>query len=344
MTAAESSTGKRATISAVAARAGVSTASVSRVLNGDPRVGQDIRERVEDAVREIDYSPNAAARSLRARSTKQLGLVVDDIGNPAYVDIMRSLQEVARASGNRLLLQSTDGRDDEELAILDSLGQRYVDALVMTSTRFSPEVVDRLRQSPVPVVVIGSSPDIPVDCVSTDAAAGVRDVVAHLVDQGCRRLAMINGPTQTLPAHTRLQGFLDGAADGGAVVSVVVNAEGWDRGAGAAAAERVLQREGPADAIVCANDQLALGVLDTCLARGVDVPRDLAVAGVDNTRDASVCRPQLTSLDLSFAERGRIAGRLVLDRISGRLTGEPQRIQVDTRLVVRQSSRFGGTT
>lgn len=335
--------GKRATISAVADRAGVSIASVSRVLNGDDRVGSDIRQRVEDAIREIDYVPNAAARSLRAQSTRQLALVVDDIGNPAYVELMRSLQEVVRDAGNRLLLQSTDGRDDEEIAILDSLGQRYVDGLVMTSTRFSPGVVERLSRAPVPVVVIGSPPTLPVDCVSTDAAAGIRAAVEHLIGRGCHRLAMINGPAQTLPAQTRLQGFLDGAADGGAVVSMVVHSD-WGRTAGHEAAGRILDRAERPDAIVCANDQLALGVLDACRDRGVEVPTGLAVTGVDNTRDAGVCRPQLTSVDLSLAERGGIAGRLLLDRISGAVTGEPQQIAVDTTLVVRESSLFGSGT
>lgn len=329
-----------ATIGAVAQQAGVSIASVSRVINNDQRVGDDIRRRVELAIREMNYRPNAAARSLRAQSTRQLGLVVDDIANPAYIEIMRSLQTVARDAGRRVLLQSTDGRDDEELAILRSLGQRYVDGLVMTSTRFAAQVVQALGDAAVPVVVIGSHPDIPVDCVTTDAGGGVRSAVQHLIDQGCRRLAMINGPAETLPAQTRLHGFVEGAAEGGAVVSMVLHGD-WGRSAGRQAAERILDIQPRPDAIVCANDQLALGVLDTCRDRDVAVPGDLALVGVDNTRDASVCRPGLTSLDLSFAERGRIAGRLLLDRISGDVTGHRQTIDVESSLVIRESSLFG---
>lgn len=329
-------------MSAVAHRAGVSTASVSRVLNGDERVGSDIRERVRAAVREMDYKPNAAARSLRSNATHQLSLVVDDIANPAYLDIVASLQDVAREASYRLLLQSSAGSQDEELSILEGLGQRYADGLVMTSTRFTPAVQSALENAPVPVVVIGSSLDIPVDCVSVDASAGVRSAVHHLVDNGCRRLAMINGPSDTLPANTRLNGFLGGCADTQTIVSVVLNADEWSREAGHTVAARILDRDERPDAIVCANDQLGLGVLDACRERDVDVPADLAVVGVDNSRDASVCRPGLTSLDLSFAERGRIAGRLLLDRIGGTLTEDAQRIQVDTHLEVRESSQFGG--
>lgn len=335
-------TSKPATIATVAAQAGVSTASVSRVLNGDPSVGSDIRNKVEAAVAEMDYKPNAAARSLRAQDTRQVALVVDDIANPAYLDIVAAVQEVVREDGRRLLLLSSNGRDDEERAILDSLGQRFVDGLVMTSTRFSPSVVAALRQAPVPVVVIGSSSDLPVDRVAVDAGAGVRTAVAHLADQGCHHLAMVNGPAHTLPAQSRLNGFLGGAADAHVSVAVVLHGDDWDRESGRRAGLDMLDRANPPDAVLCANDQLALGVLDACYEQQVAVPDDLAVVGVDNSRDANVCRPRLTSLDLSFSERGRIAARLLLDRISGQVVGDAQDIQVETTLVTRASSQRGG--
>lgn len=333
---------ERVTILAVADRAGVSTASVSRVLNGDERVGLEIRQKVHSVVRELNYRPNAAARSLRSQATGQLALVVDDIANPAYLEIVAALQGVAQEGSYRLLLQSSGGSEAEELAILESLGQRYTDGLIMTSTRFGPDVQDALSTAPVPVVVIGSCLDIPVDCITVDAPEGVRGVVHHLVDGGCGRLAMVNGPGGTLPARSRLNGFLAGAADVFTPISAVLDGRDWTREAGREAAMAMLERQDRPDGLVCANDQLALGVLDACHELDIGVPGDLAVAGVDNTRDASVCRPRLTSLDLSFAERGRIAGRLLLDRISGAVADGPQRIRVDTSLHVRESSHLGG--
>lgn len=330
-----------ATISSVAKAAGVSPASVSRVLNGDPRVGEDIRNRVSAAIEEIDYTPNAAARSLRAQTTKQLALVVDDIGNPPYLELMRSMQRVVRESGYRLLLQSTDGRVDEEIGILRSLGQRYVDGLVMTSTRWTPEVVDLLRTVPVPIVVVGSAVDASVDTVGTDPVEGLRKVVAHLYEQGCQRLGMINGFADTRPAQSRLQGFLDGSAAHGASVAMVLHA-GWDREKGREAAQRMLELEHRPDAIVCANDQLALGALDACHEQGVVVPDELALVGVDNSRDAEACHPRLTSLDLCFAERGQLAAELLLDRTRGQLKSDPRRHIIESRLVVRGSSVRGG--
>lgn len=336
-------TGKAPTIAIVAARAGVSVASVSRVLNHDQRVGTDVRSRVEAAVREIDYTPNAAARSLRARSTRQISLVVDDIGNPAYVEVMRSLQEVARQHGLRLLVQSTDGRLEEELGILHDLGQRYVDGVVLTSTRFAPKLARRLREPAVPVVVIGSLPDdLPVDSVGADARGGARDAVQHLLEQGCTKLAMINGPVETLPARSRLQGFTDGLGAAGIRTEPAVQYAGFTSEAGYTAALKLLDARDRPDGVLCANDQLAIGALDACIDRGVQVPHELALIGMDNTREATVCRPRLSSVDLRFADRGRLAGQLLVDRIQGRYSGAARRVRVHTELVQRESSLRGG--
>jgi LacI family transcriptional regulator len=323
----------------VAGQAGVSVATVSRVLNRDTRVSPDARERVERVIREIGYTPNAAARSLRSRATRQLSLVVDDIGNPAYVEIMRAMQDVARESGFRLLVQSTDGRADDELAILQALGQRYVDGLVLTSISFTPEVVGELADTAVPVVVIGSVPEgVPVDTVSAAAAGGARAAVLHLAEQGGTRFAMVNGPAETRPAVSRLQGFRDGLVAIGAAAEPVVLHTAFTAEAGYEAATALLSRDERPDSILCANDQLAVGVVDACADQGIAVPGDIAVVGMDNTRDAELCRPRLSSVDLRFRDRGRIAGQMLLERIDGRYDGAVRRVQLDTDLVQRESS------
>lgn len=314
-------------------------ATVSRVMNHDARVHSELRGRVEHAIREIGYTPNAAARSLRSRSTRQLSLVVDDIGNPAYVEIMRSLQNVVRDQGYRLLVQSTDGRDVEEREILEALGQRYVDGLVLTSTRFSADVVGQLNRVPVPVVVIGTPPgDVAVDAVSSDSRGGARAAVLHLVDQGCERLAMINGPEDTRPASNRLLGFRDGLEASATTSEPVIRHAPFTVEAGYRLAMEMLRHQKRPDGWLCANDQLAIGAIEACIDRGVDVPHEIAVVGMDNTRDALVCRPRLSSVDLRFPDRGRIAGRMLFDRIDGSYDGAARRVQLQTNLVARESS------
>ncbi|UNX54834.1 substrate-binding domain-containing protein [Georgenia sp. TF02-10] len=270
-----------------------------------------------------------------------MSLVVDDIGNPAYIEVMRALQALAREHGFRLLVESTNGRIDEELRVVESLRQRYVDGLVMTSTRFPPRLVEALRAPAVPVVVIGSVPDrFAGDSVGADAVGGARTATEHLIEEGCERLAMVNGPEGTLPARSRAGGFRAGLAARGLDAPVIRHAAEFTREAGYETTVRLLA-EHDLDGIVCANDQLAIGALHACEEAGRRVPEDIALVGMDNSRDTTVCRPQLTSLDLRFADRGRLAGQMLLDRIQGRYTGAPRRQQVYTELVVRGSSRRG---
>lgn len=329
---------KAPTIASVAVRAGVSVASVSRVLNGDPRVRAATRQRIEAAAHEIGYTPQAAARSLRGGSTRQISFVVDDIGNPAYVDAMRSLQDLAREHGLRLLVESTNGRPEEELRVLKDLGQRYVDGLVLTSTRFGSRITKELQRPAVPVVVIGSVPEeVAVDSVGADARGGARLAAEHLVEQGCVALAMVNGPEGTLPARSRAQGFRDGLSARGVPEPPIRHAREFSREAGYESTSELLA-ERHVDGILCANDQLAIGAFHACMEQGLRIPEDIALVGMDNTRDTTVCRPQLSSVDLRFADRGRLAGQMLLDRVQGRYTGAPRRQSVLTDLVTRGSS------
>lgn len=331
---------KRPTIAAVASHAGVSAASVSRFLNDDPKVSSEMRRRIGHAIRETGYTPNAAARSLRAGSTRQISLVVEDIGNPAYVEAMRSLQEIVQEHGFRLLVESTYGELEKELKAIQSLAEHRVDGLVLFSTGFAPRLIEELRAPAVPVIVVGSTPEgVEVDSLGSDAHGGARRAAQHLAERGCRRLAMVAGPHGTLPGRTRLEGFLAGLDDDvERTEPQVVHASAFTRDAGYEAAGTLLDSDVRPDGIVCANDQLAVGTLNACLDAGLRVPEDVALVGMDNSRDATICRPQLSSVDLRFSDRGRLAGQMLLDRIQGRYEGAPRRQRVFTNLVVRGSS------
>lgn len=296
-----------------------------------------MRHRIKNAIRETAYTPKAAARSLRGRSTRQISLVVEDIGNPAYVEAMRSLQELVHEHGLRLLVESTYGQLEKELKVVQDLAERYVDGVVLFSTGFAPRLIQELQTPAVPIVVIGSVPqDIVVDSVGADAGGGARRAVEHLRHQGCRRVGMVSGPQGTLPAKSRLEGFREGLADH--ANAPVVHATAFTREAGYVATMSLLDTGDRPDALLCANDQLAVGALNACLDRGLRVPEDVALVGMDNSRDATICRPQLTSVDLRFADRGRLAGQMLLDRIHGRYDGAPRRQSVYTDLVIRGSS------
>ncbi|WP_338695540.1 LacI family DNA-binding transcriptional regulator [Streptomyces sp. Q6] len=329
------------TVVSIAERAGVSIASVSRVLNG---VGarRDTVERVERAASELGYVPNAVARSLKGGRTRQLTFAMPDIGNPVYVAMVRAIQTVTKAAGYRLLLHSTDAVVDDELAVLRSLGDRTSDGLIICPIRITDDHVEALRTAAGPVVVIGSLPDdVPVDSVRADSVAGAELAVRHLHDTGRRRIAFVNGPSDTVPGHNRDRGYRAALADCGLVYDPsLVRHTDFGIESGAEAAEALLDHA--PDAVFCANDQLALGAARALHARGLRIPEDVAVAGMDDSMLAQAGWPPLTSVDLGSTERGRRAAELLLERlgIAGASTGNPppRSTTAPPRLVVRAST------
>ncbi|WCB93413.1 Ribose operon repressor [Baekduia alba] len=325
------------TVDTVARAAGVSIASVSRVLNGLP-ASDEVADRVHAAVAEVGYQPNAAARSLKSRRTHQIAFAMENIANPVYVAMVHAIQEVAKERGYQLLLHSTDADADDELALLNGLGRRYVDGLIISPIRMSPAHVEALRTAAAPVVVIGATPDdLAVDTVRVDSRAGAARAVEHLVDTGRRRIAFVNGPVDTTPGSIRRAGYEDGlAARGIALDEELLETADFRLAGGAEAARRILERTRP-DAIFCANDLMALGVLNVLREAGLRVPEDVAVVGMDDIDLATIAWPQLSSVSLGSDERGRRAAELLFERLE-QPDREPRRELVETSLVVRGSS------
>lgn len=331
--------GTRPTIHTVAERAGVSIASVSRVLNGAPS-RQATEERVRRAAEEVGYRANALARSLQSRKSGHVSFVVEDIGNPAYLAMVRAIEPVFREAGIRLLLHSTGGDVSDELGVLDSLNEHYVDGMILCPIRVSDAHLKALQDTAVPVVVIGSLPDnAPVDHVRAESPEGVAVALQHLYDQGSRRIGFINGPEDTVPGSARLRGYLEGLERLGLPVdeSLIDSADSFTFDAGTVAAERLLENT-VVDAVLGANDRLALGVVHAARAAGLTVPEDLRVVGMDDTELARSAMPPLTSVNLGAAERGRMAAELLLERLNG-VDSTPRSQTVSSSLTVRDSSQ-----
>lgn len=328
------------TIVSIAEHAGVSIASVSRVLNGMSARPATV-QKVERAVAELGYVPNAVARSLKGGRTRQLTFAMEDIGNPVYVAMVRGIQAVTRAAGYRLLLHSTDAVIDDELAVIRSLGDRTSDGLILCPIRVTDAYAQALGAAAAPVVIIGSVPEsVPVDSVRTDSVAGVALAVRHLHETGRRRIAFVNGPLDTVPGRNRATGYHKALADLGLPYdeSLVVNTD-FTTEAGAAAAERLLGGGARPDALFCANDVLAVGAVRTLHSRGLRIPDDVAVAGMDDSSFAQAAWPPLTSVDLGSTERGRRAAEMLLARLGqGPVPRQPQRTTAVPRLVVRAST------
>jgi LacI family transcriptional regulator, galactose operon repressor len=326
------------TITTVARLANVSVASASRVLNGI-RTSPDTYARVTEAAEEVGYAPNAAARSLRSRRTGQIAFAMPDVGNPVYTTMVGSIQEVARARGLRLLLHSTGADAEDELAMVRDLKHRFVDGLILASLDLTDAHTDELRRARAPVVVIGRpTKGAPVDVVRAHSRKGAASAVRHLHEVGRRRIAFVNGPQHTVPGALRKLGYRDGLRScalprDDALIEV---AEDFMLEPGREATERLLERARP-DAILCANDLLAVGALAALHAAGLEVPADVALVGMDDTPLCEVSWPALTSVDLGSAKRARLAVELLLERIENPGL-EPRVVGVEPRLVVRSSS------
>ncbi len=331
---------KEVTIVDVAEKSGVSIATVSRVLNRTGRYSQETKQKVEAVAREIGYTPNYLAKSLKRKRTEQIALAIADIGNPVYVAMAKAIQQVVKHHGYRLVLLSTEALVSEEFGIIKSLAKQYVDGLIISPLLYSEEHRELIKQAKQPIVVIagtGNDPDI--DSVLVDSSQGVRLAMEHLLAQGYSRVAFLNGPPDTVPGVSRLNGYYASLIEHGlsrdpylVFDSDFTLAGGYER------ASQIVSGSTRPDAIMCANDLMALGVLRYLREAGLRVPEDIAVVGMDDIEHGANAVPSLTTVSLLAAERGRMAAELLLERLGEDGPRIPKQLQVTPRLVVRESS------
>jgi len=299
------------TIADVAARAGVSQASVSRVLNGKQSVDPVIVRSVQAAIADLGYSPSVAARSLVHGRNHTIAMVVPDLENPLFQGILKGLSRAAAADGYRVLVADTAERVDEEEATTLEARQRC-DALVLCAPRMPEAQLRRLVGRVAPAVVVNRQlPGADVPVVGVDYGRGIRDLVDHLTGLGHRDIAYVSGPTSSASNAERVRGVEEAlAAHPGVRVDVLPGGSRLDDGY--AAAEAVLgARDRGVTAVIAFNDLVALGLMTRLGELGVDVPGDLSVAGFDDVPMARFATPRLTSMSVPRDELGaQVWGRL----------------------------------
>ncbi len=329
---------RRATVTEVAQRAGVSVASVSRVLNGIP-ARPETEERVRRAAEELGYIPDAAAKALKLGRSLQIAFAVDDIANPVYALMMHGVESGLVGSGSRLLVSSTGRHPEDLVELVQGLSRGIADGLIISPLRSTPELTEALASAPVPVVVIGDvGDDVRLDRVRTDSALGVTLAFDHLVASGRRQILFVNGPRDTTPGRSRLSGF-EAAATAHARDTLLAEADDFTVEAGESAWRAIASdpRLRTVDAIIAANDLIALGVARAALDDGRSIPESLGIVGVDDIGMASIFRPALTSVSLGAHQRGRLAAELLMRRLESPNAPAETR-SVAPQLVVRQST------
>ncbi|RLP91788.1 LacI family transcriptional regulator [Micromonospora sp. BL4] len=333
-------TAQRPTLEAVAARAGVSRATVSRVVNGSTTVAQPIREAVNRAVAELGYVPNLAARSLVTQRTDSIALVMPEAATRVFSDdqvfpgIIRGVSQELEAADKQLVLMLAGSPAGHQRVERFTTG-RHVDGVLFASLHGADPLPGTLARLGIPVVCSGRPlGDVPVPYVDVDHVGGVTAAVRHLIDGGRRRIATIAGPQDMVAGIERLTGYRTTVAAAGLPELIAVG--DFTRESGAAAMHRLLTEYPDLDALFAASDLMAHAALRTLREAGRRVPEDVAVVGFDDIETAAYTEPPLTTVRQPIVEIGRRMTRQLL-RLAAGETIEPA-VMLPTELIRRASA------
>jgi DNA-binding LacI/PurR family transcriptional regulator len=331
----------------VARQAGVSVATVSRLVNASGYVSARTRERVAAVMEALHYEPNGLARSLITKQSELLALLLTDIGNPFSAQIARGVQDVARQVGYIPIICNIDDDPQIEVETVRSLRRKRVDGVILTSLTqtHGASSVEHLRilhaacEHGMAMVCIGRQPiHARADVVTTDTGTGARDAVSHLAALGHRRIGFIGGQISRRVALGRLTGYREGLAAAGLAADVRLVREGLlDEASGQTECRALLSLPDPPTAIFCVNDRTAFGALAALDEMGCRVPEDVSVVGFDDVPLAELVRPALTTIRQPAQDMGRLAATYLLERIAHPDTPH-QRSVLPCQLVVRRSS------
>ena len=327
------------TIKGVAEAAGVSAATVSRVLNGNADVNPELRARVLAAVNELGYRPNGAARSLRTRATLVLGIIISDITNPFFTAMVRGVEDAAQEAGYSVILANADEDLDKEARYLEVAVAEQMAGLVL-SPASSQTRLGLLTERNVPVVTIdrrirGGQ----FDSVTINNRQVAEEATAHLIEQGCRRIGFVAGPAVTTTARDRLSGYQAALRKAGRAVDESLVAEANFRiEGGYDAARQLLDLRRPPDGLLVSNNLMTVGALDAIAEAGLEMPRDIAFVGFDEVTWALGRRARVTAVQQPTYQIGRQAAELLLARIRGDAS-KTKHIVLPAELIVRESSK-----
>jgi DNA-binding LacI/PurR family transcriptional regulator len=330
---------ERTLIKDVAREAGVSTATVSHVINKTRSVSEATRQRVMRAIESCNYYPNAHARSLASGRSHTLGLLISDISNPFFPELVKTIETVAFEKGYDVILSNTDYNDERTLHYVQRFIERKVAGVALMTSELDTTLIDELARYHVPVVFLDiGSAGVCMSNLVVDYGAGIEEALRHLVGLGHSKIAYVGGPGHLRSAAKRLEAFRQSMACQlpGAAPPVIYEGDFRLEG-GRRAAREILASDELPTAVIVANDMMALGVMQECHERGIHVPDDISVVGFDDIAFAALSNPPLTTVRLSRAELGRQAVEALLATIrdSDRQGVE---INIPTHLVLRDST------
>lgn len=326
------------TISDVARTAGVSTATVSRVLNNNLRVDARLAAKVREAIDALSYQPSNIARSLSTQRTHVWTLIISDIRNPFFPDMVRGVENVARSAGYSLILCNAEEDPETEASFFGLAVAEQARGVILVPSNSNADLGVLVARN-VPVVTADRRlKSYDVDCVLVDNVRGAKQAVSHLIENGFRRIACITGPMESTTGAERYAGYRFAHEEAGfAVYDSLVQTGSFTESEGHAAMRRLLALRNRPDAIFTANNLMTIGALHAIDEAGLIVPDDVGIVGFDDMSWASLVRPPLTSVAQPSYELGAETARLLLSRIEG-YAGGPRTVMLSPSLIVRESS------
>ena len=325
------------TIKEVAERARVSKATVSRVINGSAPVNSQTKRRVLDTIKELDFQPDSLAKALATKRSRGIGVTINDLASPFYGAVLKGVESILETEGMHLLVSSGHAEGFAERQAVDFLKQRRSDALIIQADATPEAELTQWASQDIPVVIFGQYlSDVAERCIYLDSEAGGYMATQHLIDCGHTRIAHITGPLSIHDSRARLQGYCRALEVAGIAFDKDLVSEGDFREEGGQwATQQLLKRDLEFTALFVANDQMAVGSLETLSEADLSVPGDISVIGFDDIVFAKYLTPKLTTVRQPLFEMGQAAARLALDLLENKKTEVKGKFEPE--LIIRQS-------
>lgn len=329
------------TIRDVAKLAGVSSSTVSRVLNESGYVKVETKKKVLGAIEKLQFEPHAMAKGLATNKTHTIALILPDITNPFFPALARAVEERARESGYTTLLCNTDQNDNRTASWIEVVKKRFIDGVILAVQSFEPHIVEFLRRHDIPLVMMDRAPDTWNDVIiRSNNTLGAEMAFRHLQEIGCRKIAHIYGPQHIFTAIERQRGY-EKLAVGYDWYTPSLQAPGeFEVEGGIAAVKRLLECHPDIDGIFSSNDLMAIGAMKALKQLGRRVPEDVAVCGFDGISITKLVDPELTTVEQPIHRLGVLAVERLIEKMNGN-SNQQEIHELDVTLVVRQSTQRG---
>ncbi|WP_040952258.1 LacI family DNA-binding transcriptional regulator [Gorillibacterium massiliense] len=325
----------------VASKAGVSPATVSRVLNKANNVTLKTRTKVMEAIQELGYHPNAAAKNLRSQRSMAIGVIAQDINSAYFTEIIKGVENMAYAQKYKVIICDSENQRDKEREYLNLLMDRTIDGVVLIAPLISDEEICQIADKGYSVGIIGRNINHEkIPCVFTDNVKFSQQVVLYLIENGHRDIVFISGYAESTDSYERLEGYLKALRDRQIPFRPELLENGdFNEDGGYEAMKRLFAKNAHFTAVYCANDEMALGVYKACAERNIRIPEDLSVIGVDNNRISKYITPTLSTVNQPKYTMGAILTEKMIDQMNDDVHHDKRVFVVDSEVIIRDSCK-----